>query len=241
MSRLITIITATFNAAQHLPALAASIKSQTTKDFLWIIADGGSNDDTLSIIKEHQDLVSLLLDGPDFGIYDALNKAVARVITPYYLVVGADDILNPDAIEQYTKAIKVSNADIISANVVLSDFGILKPDRGQRWRFGHLAYVSQHAIGSLIKTSIHEKVGLYSKYYPIAADRYFLLNAIENYQCVVYGADFVAGVYSCQGLSSKRFYDALLDIFKVDYALSKHPFRTAFWSLLKYTLNMKRF
>ena len=58
-----------------------------------------------------------------------------------------------------------------------------------------------------------------------------LLNAIESHQCVVYRADFVAGVNSCQGLSSIRPYDALLDIFKVDYALSKHPTWTAFWSL----------
>jgi glycosyltransferase involved in cell wall biosynthesis len=241
MSQLITIITATFNAAEHLPALADSIRAQTSKDFYWIIADGGSNDETLSIIQEHKDIVSLLLEGPDFGIYDALNKAVAKVTTPYYLVVGADDLLNQNAIELYTKAINISHADIISANVASSAFGILRAGRGQRWRFGHLAYVSQHSIGSLIKTSIHQKVGLYSKYYPIAADRYFLLNAIENHQCVVHGADFVAGFYSCQGLSSARPYDTLLDIFKVDYALSKHPVRTSIFSLLKYVLNIRKF
>jgi glycosyltransferase involved in cell wall biosynthesis len=241
MSQLITIITATYNAAEHLPALAASLKAQTSKDFFWIIADGGSNDGTLSVIKEHHGIVSLLLEGPDFGVYDALNKAVAKVTTPYYLVVGSDDLLNPNAIELYTKAINISHADIISANVISSAFGLLRAGRGQRWRFGHLAYVSQHAIGSLIKTSIHQKVGLYSKYYPIAADRYFLLNAIENYQCVVYGADFVAGVYSCQGLSSARLYDALLDIFKVDYALSKNPLRTSIFSLIKYILQMRKF
>ena len=241
MSRFITVISATYNAAEHLPRLIASLREQTCKDFDWIVADGGSNDNTLSIIEDTVDVLTLLLKGPDFGIYDALNKAIEKTTTPHSHAVGADDVLNSMAIEHYIKAVIDSQADIISANVLTSDFGILRPGRGQVWRFGHLAYVSQHAIGSLIKTALHKKIGFYSKYYPIAADRHFLLKAIENYHCVIHEADFMAGVYSCQGMSSTRYYEALLDIFKVDYALSKHPLRTSFYSLMKYIVNIRRF
>ena len=61
MSRFITVITATYNAAEYLPALISSIRGQTFKDFDWIIADGGSRDDTLSIIENNIDIVGLPL------------------------------------------------------------------------------------------------------------------------------------------------------------------------------------
>jgi glycosyltransferase involved in cell wall biosynthesis len=241
MSSYITIITATFNASENLHFLANSLRSQTLNEFDWIIADGGSVDDTVSIIKANSDIVTEFIVGPDFGIYDALNKAISKVLTPYYLVVGADDILNPMAVELYTQFAKNSYADIISANVQTTNNEILWSGRGQVWRFGHLAYVSQHAIGSLIKTSIHSVVGDYSKFYPIAADRFFLRKAIEKHKCTVVSANFVAGIYSCQGISSTKCYESVLDIFKVDYALSDHPFRTALFCLFKYVLSLRRF
>lgn len=241
MKNIITVITATYNAAQFLPALITSLREQSCKDFDWIIADGLSTDETLNIIKNNSDIVKKLIPGPDFGIYHALNNAIKITTTPYYIIVGADDVLDKRAIELYLQAATLSQADIISANVATSDFGLLKPSRGQAWRFGHLAYVSQHAVGSLIRTSLHQKVGYYSKYYPIAADRFFILNAIENYDCVVYSANFTAGVYSCEGISSSRYYDTLLDIFKVDFALSKYPVRAALYALIKYIINIRRF
>ena len=241
MKKQITLITATFNAEACLPALVASIRAQTCSNFDWIVADGGSTDKTLSIINNNKDIVTLLLDGPDFGIYDALNKSIKKVHTPYYLVVGADDFLNPDAIELYTIAANNDPLDFISAKVEASRFGLLRPLRGHAWRFGHLAYVSQHAVGTLIKTSLHYKIGFYSNRYPIAADRHFLLNAIKNYGCKVNARDFVAGVYSCEGLSSSNHYEALLDIFKVDYALSSNPLVTVVFSIIKYIINIPRF
>lgn len=241
MIKLVTVITATFNASPHLQFLANSLRNQTTKEFDWIVADGGSIDNTLDIIKENEDIIDNILRGPDFGIYDALNKAILKVSTPYYLFVGADDVLSPMAIELYTKAAHASLADIISANVQTTDGELMCSGRGHAWRYGHLAYVSQHAVGTLIKKSIHRDVGVYSKLYPIAADRFFLLNAINVHKCSIYSADFIAGIYSCNGISSTKRYEATLDIFKVDYALSKFPFWMALVGLFKYALNMRRF
>lgn len=238
---MITVITATFNASEHLPRLAESLRKQTCKSFNWIIADGGSTDRTLSIIKANEDIVTTVIDGPDFGIYDALNKAILKVDTAYYLVLGADDVLHSNAIELYLGAIEQSGADIITAHVATSTNVKLSPGRGKSWRYGHLAYVSQHAVGSLIKKDLHESVGQYSRLYPIAADRHFLLKAINLHHCSVYSADFEAGIYSCEGVSSTRHYETLLDIFKVDYALSKNRRFTSIISMLKYVANLHRF
>lgn len=235
-----TVITATFNAGARLPDLIRSLRSQTRKDFQWIVADGGSTDTTLALLGQEAGLVTRLLRGPDFGIYDALNKAIAEVETPYYLVLGADDSLESNAMELFAAAVESSGADLITAEVKTSG-GVLTPGRGKRWRNGHLAYVSQHSVGTLIKTSLHKTVGAYSRAYPIAADRHFLLSAIEKHHCTIYPAKFLAGTYGEDGVSSRQYYAALMDVYKVDFALSDHPRRTALVSLLKYASNLGKF
>lgn len=235
---MITIITATFNAERDLPQLILSLRSQTSSQFQWIVADGGSVDNTLQIIKHNQDLITTFIPGPDFGIYDAINKAIKNVNTKYYLTLGADDSLNPKAVEQFNNATENSNADFISAVVRTTQGTRLTPKRGCKFRYGHLAYISQHAVGTLIKKELHTTVGAYSQRYPIAADRYFVLKAIEQHGCKVQAEQFEAGTYSCEGTSSTQLYDTLLDIFKVDYALSKNPSLTSILSLFRYIANI---
>jgi glycosyltransferase involved in cell wall biosynthesis len=237
---MISIITATYNAERDLPQLISSLRSQTNPNFQWIVADGGSTDETLRIIEKNRDLVSKFIPGPDFGIYDALNKAVVEVETKYYLTLGADDSLYPDAVENYTKAADSSDADFISALVRTTEGTTLLPKRGNRFRFGHLAYVSQHAVGTLIKTSLHNTVGPYSRRFPIAADRYFILKTIERYGGSVQAEAFEAGIYSCAGTSGVHYYEALLDIFKVDYVTSRRPLLSAITSLIRYGINLRK-
>jgi glycosyltransferase involved in cell wall biosynthesis len=237
---MISIITATFNAEKDIPQLIASLRTQSSQNFKWIVVDGGSTDKTLQIIEQNSDLVEKFIPGPDFGIYDALNKAIREVKTKYYLTLGADDQLNFDAIEKYNVAAETSDADFISAIVRTTDGDILRPKRGNSFRYGHLAYISQHAVGTLIKTSLHKLVGSYSRRYPIAADRYFILKAIEEHRCTLHGADFEAGTYSCSGTSSRQVYDTLLDIYKVDYALSPRPQLCAIVNWIKYGMRMFR-
>ena len=237
---MISIITATYNAERDLPLLISSLRRQSSRHFKWIIADGGSTDSTLKIIDDNHDLIYKLLSGPDFGIYDALNKAIEHVDTDYYLTLGADDLLDPNAVEGYCNALKHTDADFITALVRTSEGEMLVPNRGNEFRYGHLAYVSQHAVGTLIKKNLHSIVGQYSRRYPIAADRYFILKAIKYHNSKVHAEKFVAGTYSCAGTSNIYFYDALLDIYKVDFALTRHPLLTAITNWLRYGTRLYR-
>ena len=238
----VSVVTATFNSEKTLPRLIKSLKDQTCKDFKWVVADGGSKDGTLDLLAEASSVLPIdVSSGPDFGIYDALNNALARVDTPYYLTMGSDDWLFSNAIGDYSRAAAVSGADIVSACVKKSDGGMLVPNAGHRRKNGHLAYVSQHAVGALIKRSLHDRVGMYSRHYPVAADRYFLLKAIEHQGCSLCFESFQAGVYAIDGTSGVRLFDTYLDVYKVDYALSSHPKWTAFYSWLRYGAGLRHF
>ena len=51
----ITIFTPAYNRAENLKRAYISLKRQTSKDFVWLIVDDGSTDDTADVVKEFQD------------------------------------------------------------------------------------------------------------------------------------------------------------------------------------------
>jgi glycosyltransferase involved in cell wall biosynthesis len=90
---LVSIIIATYNAAQHLPACLRSIFDQAYPAIEIIVIDGGSTDATFSVINEHSDRVAKWVSEPDNGIYDALNKGVKMATGQWLYFLGADDRL----------------------------------------------------------------------------------------------------------------------------------------------------
>ena len=52
--KLLTVVTSAFNRKHLLPRLYESLKKQTVKNFVWIIADDGSSDGTEELVKEWQ-------------------------------------------------------------------------------------------------------------------------------------------------------------------------------------------
>ena len=46
----ITVFTPTYNRRKSLPRVFESLKRQTFRDFIWIIVDDGSTDDTKSLV-----------------------------------------------------------------------------------------------------------------------------------------------------------------------------------------------
>lgn len=214
----LSIITATHNAAKALPQLISSLEKQTDKDFEWIVADGASTDETLQLIATLQASSSefhIQLDSrPDFGIYDALNRGVAMASGEYYLVMGADDQLAPDAVQRYKEACSKSNADFVTAKV---QFG--RNVHGVRncrmeWINRQFAHVSSHAVGTAIRTNLHARVGWYSRMLPIAADQLFILRAIHT-GSKVSEQSFCAGTFGMAGVSAADKLGTLVESFRV--------------------------
>ena len=88
----ITVVTSTLNCADGLAATAASLRSQTWHAAQWVVADGGSTDATLSVIRRNADIIGDWYSEPDKGIYDAWNKACHLIRGEWVLFLGAGDV-----------------------------------------------------------------------------------------------------------------------------------------------------
>ena len=99
----ITIITPTYNRAKTLPKVFESLLNQSFKDFLWIILDDGSTDNTHEVVQNFQ------LLNPFFEIIYKKDKnrhkfltvleGVKMVKTPYFMVIDSDDIYPENSLE----------------------------------------------------------------------------------------------------------------------------------------------
>jgi glycosyltransferase involved in cell wall biosynthesis len=57
------------------------------------VIDGGSSDGTIALLQSREDQIALWRSEPDAGIYDAMNKGLARASGQYVLFLNAGDVL----------------------------------------------------------------------------------------------------------------------------------------------------
>lgn len=92
MHPLISIITTTYNAGKLLEYTICSIKEQTYSNIEYIIIDGNSTDNTLSIIKNNSSIINKIISENDSGIYDAMNKGLDLATGDFVIFMGAGDV-----------------------------------------------------------------------------------------------------------------------------------------------------
>jgi len=231
-----SVITVTFNAAKLLPGLLDSLRAQTDSDFEWIVVDGASTDGTVELIRSAGDIVTRWISEPDFGIYHAMNKALRMATGEYYLVMGADDRLNPDAIAKYRESASQSGADIVTALIMRN--GVIEQRRPcWPWLYAHHAYVSEHSVGSLIRKALHEQFGFYSKRYSIGADLLFLKKVCSNPVTKVMKVDFAAGTFGFNGTSRIDRVGAICDYFRGQFETERNKYLQVILFVLKLLKN----
>ena len=92
----VSILTVSYNADSTIEQTLLSVCNQIYSDIEYIIVDGKSTDNTLSIINKYMDKISIVVSEPDKGIYDAINKGLALASGDFLLVLGSDDCLSSE-------------------------------------------------------------------------------------------------------------------------------------------------
>ena len=100
----ITIFTPTYNRAYCLDGCYKSLLRQTNKDFIWMIIDDGSTDNTKELVEDWQkqdngfEIVYIYKENG--GMHTAYNAAYANMSTELSMNVDSDDWLTDDAVEK---------------------------------------------------------------------------------------------------------------------------------------------
>ncbi|MBX9873513.1 MAG: glycosyltransferase, partial [Beijerinckiaceae bacterium] len=87
----VSVITVCRNVAATIEACLASVASQTWRAIDHVVIDGASTDGTPAILDRHRAAIATLVSEPDRGIYDAMNKGLARATGDFVIFLNADD------------------------------------------------------------------------------------------------------------------------------------------------------
>lgn len=147
MEMLISIITVALNSAKTVEDTIRSVLFQTHSNIEYIIIDGGSKDNTVSIIEKYATLFGKRLkyvSEPDFGIYDAMNKGMG-IATGYIVVfLNSDDYFKDiDVLDRIAATFEKKETDAVFGNVFyVRNFGgrIVRSYSGKHFRPWLLRY-----------------------------------------------------------------------------------------------------
>jgi len=118
----ISIITVSYNAADTIRNTLESVRSQVGAYFEHIVVDGGSTDGTMRVVQECAHDCLFALSEPDNGIYDAMNKGIARSSGDYIIFLNADDYFAcDDALTRASSKIAETGADCLFADTQFVD------------------------------------------------------------------------------------------------------------------------
>ena len=171
----ISVITVCKNSSQTIEQTIESVVSQSHEDVEHIFCDGGSDDNTVELIKAKAGSNSTLIQGADKGIYDAINKGIAKATGDVIAILNSDDFYcSKDVLE------KVSKSFVNGTEAVYGDLVYVKPENTNKvvryWKTGDLkvhkfrwGWTLPHPT-LFLKKSVYDKHGLYNDSYKIAGD-----------------------------------------------------------------------
>ncbi len=104
MSAILTVFTPAYNRANLLPRCYKALKKQSCKDFIWLIVDDGSTDDTRAVAesfqREETEFEIRYIYKENGGLHTGYNTAIEHADTELCMCIDSDDWVADDAVEK---------------------------------------------------------------------------------------------------------------------------------------------
>lgn len=105
---LLTVFTPAYNRAGTLPRTYQSLREQECKDFIWLIVDDGSRDNTKELVEgwknQNNGFEIQYIYKENGGMHTAHNVAYENILTELNVCIDSDDRMSAGAVEKIKKA-----------------------------------------------------------------------------------------------------------------------------------------
>ena len=227
---LLSIITINYNNAEGLRKTMESVLKQTSKDFEYIVVDGGSSDTSCQVIYQqlavdssNEQLASYVevngikvrwVSEKDSGIYNAMNKGICMAKGEYVQFLNSGDLLAANDVTEkmlrHLQNIYKGNKSIVEIPILYGN--MLKPYKGRILKdngfAGRQPTMLDFYNGTLnhsstyIKRSLFDKYGLYDESLKIVSDWKWYLQVIGFNRIQITYLDINVTIFDMTGISS---------------------------------------
>ncbi|MBC7829369.1 MAG: glycosyltransferase [Chitinophagaceae bacterium] len=174
---LVSIITIVYNGEKYVEQAILSVLHQSYRNIEYIIVDGGSTDNTISIINHYREKVHKFISEKDRGISDAFNKGIKMASGTFIGILNADDWYEKNAIEMV-----IANGN--QADIIYGDLRLWNNDevdfivKGDHALLEHEMTLNHPTV--FVRKTCYENLGLFDESFKCAMDYDMLLRLKVN-------------------------------------------------------------
>lgn len=126
MKEMLTVFTPTFNRAECLKKGYEALCRQTCKEFIWLVVDDGSTDQTRLLVeqwsRQEKGFEVRYIYKENGGLHTGYNVAIANIDTELSVCIDSDDYMPDDAVEKILTFWKKEGSDKYAGIAALDAF-----------------------------------------------------------------------------------------------------------------------
>lgn len=184
-----SIITVTLNSEKTIKETIESVIRQNHQNIEHIVIDGGSSDNTISIVQSYKKHISTLISENDYGIYDAMNKGIDVSTGDIIGFLNSDDFYaNNEVIYSVLKEFRNNpKIDACYSDLVYVDkfntSKIIRYFKSSRFKEGLFSkgWCPPHPT-FFAKRSVYESFGKFDTNYQISSDVDLMMRFLEKHK-----------------------------------------------------------
>lgn len=181
-----SVITVNYNNREGLLKTINSVIEQTFKDYEFIVIDGGSTDRSVDVIKQYASKIDYWVSEPDKGVYQAMNKGIAKAKGEYLNFMNSGDCFYDAQVLEHIAAMNLTEDIIVGHDYHFDEssqqgFYTILPPRLSMLNFVHHTLPHQ---STFFKRQLFDQVQ-YDETLKIASDLKFYIHQICVNECSV--------------------------------------------------------
>lgn len=183
----ISIITCVYNGQDTISDTIQSVLEQDYADIEYIVIDGKSSDNTLSVINRYKNNIHKVVSEKDEGIYDAINKGISYATGDVIGILHADDVFaDNEVISRVAKAFENTTVQCSYGDLVYTEKEnteqIVRYWKAGEFKEGSFKYgwMPPHPT-FFVRTELYTKFGAYRTELKTAADYELMLRFLYKF------------------------------------------------------------
>lgn len=190
----ISLITVSYNSEETIRETFESVRGQKIEGFEleYIHVDGLSNDATMEISQEFDDIITTRISEKDSGIYNAMNKGIKMATGDIIGILNSDDCYaSQEVLQSVVNAFEENQCDAVYA-----DLNYVRRHDSQKvtrkWKSGsykkwsfYLGWMPPHPT-FFIRKELYQKHGSFNEKIKSSADYELMLRMVEVHKASLY-------------------------------------------------------